>query len=91
MTPDGEVVRLREADVVWRTVEDEVIVLDTRTWSYVSVNDTGGVLWESVVAGATVDDLAGKLVDAFGIDRKTARADVATFVDALAEHGLIEE
>jgi hypothetical protein len=88
--PEDPPVRLREADVVWRTVDDEVIVLDTRTWSYVSVNDTGGVLWDSLVAGATVGELAAKLSAAFGIDEATARADAGNFVDALDRHGLLE-
>jgi hypothetical protein len=89
MTP-GDVIRLRESDVIWRAVEDEVIVLDRRGWSYISINDSGGVLWPRLVQGATIAQLAATLVETFGIEPDRARADADAFVSALAEHDLIE-
>lgn len=89
MSP-GDVIRLRDSDVIWRAVEDEVIVLDRRGWSYISINDSGSILWPRLVEGATRPELASALVEAFGIEPDRAQADVDAFVGALAEHDLIE-
>lgn len=88
MDGSGQSIRLRE-DIIWRAVEGEVIVLDRRTWSYLSINPTGAILWPYVVEGVSRDTLAGALAREFDLDAGRALAEVDEFVSKLEEHGLL--
>ena len=81
--------RLREAEVDWREVEGELIVLDLRESRYLAINRTGQVLWTALVKGATEDVLIERLIEAFGIDRERAVADVQAFTSELDSRGLL--
>jgi hypothetical protein len=82
---------LREDDLAWRTVDEELIAIDVRESTYLTANGSGLVLWEALAAGATSEELAARLVAAYGIDPETAREDVQRFVQELRERGLLDE
>jgi hypothetical protein len=81
--------RLREAEVDWREVEGELIVLDLRESRYLAINRTGQALWTALASGATKDVLIERLIEAFGIDRARAVADVEAFTSELDSRGLL--
>ena len=83
--------RLRNADLAWRTVDDEMIAIDVRESTYLTANDSGALLWNALASGTTKDELAGSLVAAYGIDAETAAADVDRFLTELRERGLLDE
>jgi hypothetical protein len=83
--------RLRNADLAWRTVDDEMIAIDVRQSTYLSANDSGAILWSALASGTTKEQLTGSLVEAYGIDPTTAAADVETFLSDLRERGLLDE
>jgi hypothetical protein len=84
-----EVLRLRDADIVWRSVEDEIVILHRADWQYLTVNETGGLLWMRIVDGATRTELVSLLVSEYGIEEPRARADVDAFVELLSECDLL--
>jgi hypothetical protein len=81
--------RLRDGDLDWREVEGEVVVLDLRESRYLAINRTGQVLWEALAKGATNDELIERLVEAGGIERARAAADVDAFTAELDSRGLL--
>ena len=81
--------RLREDDLVWREVEDEVIILDTRASVYASVNEAGRVLWLKLAEGASLDDLTGELVRHYGLNEADATRDAEAFLHALRDQDLL--
>ena len=83
--------RLRTESVEWREIEGEVVVLDLRSSTYLKVGGSGAELWPVLAEGATAEDLAARLVDAYGIEPDQARRDVDAFVDQVREQGLLEE
>ena len=83
--------RLRENDLAWRTVDDEMIAIDVRDSTYLTANDSGALLWNALAAGTTKDELASNLVATYGIDADTAAADVERFLTELRERGLLDE
>ena len=91
MEASAETFRIRTDDVAWQIVEQEIIILDSRSWRYLGVGGSGKALWPEVVGGATEDQLAGSLVETFGIDEGRARADVREFVRMLADFDLLEK
>jgi hypothetical protein len=82
--------RQRENDLSWREIDEEVVILDLRTATYLRLNAAGAVLWGLLEPGATVTQMAGALADRFGLDSNRARDDVAAFVESCATTGLVE-
>jgi hypothetical protein len=83
--------KLKEQDVHWREIDGEIIALEGQGSLYLAANPAGAVLWRALVDGTTRDGLAEELVRVYGIDRERALADVGSFVDALAEQGLLAD
>ena len=81
--------QLRDTDLEWREVEGELVALDLRESRYLAVNHTGQALWAALADGATRDELIERLVEAFGIDRARAAADVNAFTDELESRDLL--
>jgi hypothetical protein len=69
--------------VSFREVGGEVVVLDLRSSSYVTVNDAGAVLWRLLSRGATPDELSTALESGFGLPPEQARQDSAAFLESL--------
>ena len=57
----------------------------------VTLNETGGFLWEKLTDGATQDELVKAILDTYEIDEETARADVNAFIEKVSGSNLIEE
>lgn len=81
--------RLRDRDLVWREVGDEVIILDMRASIYASVNESGRTLWLRLAEGASLDDLAGELETEYGLDPVDARRDAEAFLKSLQDRDLL--
>jgi hypothetical protein len=85
-----ETVKLRHDKIVWRQVGDEVMILDTDTSQYLSVNRTGTVLWPMLVEGCAKIQLVKALRENFEVDEAMAAADVNRFLSSLQELGLLD-
>ena len=82
--------RLNNDDVEWQEVGGEIIALNVKSATYISVNPSGGVLWKAVSEGATREELVDLLKEQFGLDDERAGADVDNFLAGLAESDLLE-
>jgi hypothetical protein len=76
--------------VLAERVRGAVVVLDPAESRYVRLNPAGSLLWDALAAPATLEALAGRLVDAYAVDAARATADASAFVAALAERDLVE-
>jgi hypothetical protein len=81
--------RLREDAVRWREIDREVVAVDLVSSIYLTTNESGVRLWRRLADGATTDELVNELVEAFGIERERAAADVQSYVDALDARNLL--
>ena len=86
---ENKELKIREDDLSWRQVGDEVIVLDLRSNAYLSINETGTALWEMLVEGSTAPTMASRLVADYGVEEGRARADIEEFLAMLARRGLL--
>ncbi len=77
--------------LTWREVDTQVIVLDKRSWNYLSINDTGTQLWRQLAEGATRAELIARLCEHHLLDEQAAARDVDAFVSKVQEHGLLRE
>ncbi|MEA2704444.1 MAG: hypothetical protein QOD63_2389 [Actinomycetota bacterium] len=82
--------RVRDRGLAWRLVEGEVVVLDLDRSEYLAVNHSGAALWTMLADGTTRSQLAGHLVERYGLDVAQAAADVHGFVVTLEDRHLLD-
>jgi hypothetical protein len=87
---DETQLRLRASNLTWREADGEVIILDTKSSIYASLNRSGRLLWELLAVGSTQRALVNALKSRYGLDTDRAEADVDAFVGALQDRGLLE-
>ena len=57
----------------------------------ITLNETGGLLWEKLTEGADKDALVKVILDKYDIDEATATADVEKFLLKVESEGLLAE
>jgi hypothetical protein len=86
----GEMVAIRPGAASWAPTDaGEIVILDLRTSKYLSLNNTGALLWPLLSEGAGTDDLAALLVDKFGLTPDAAASDVFSFITRLRALDLV--
>jgi hypothetical protein len=83
--------RLRTDGLHWREIDGEIVVLEGRSSTYLTANQSGAVIWQGLAGGATREELVDRLVGAFDIERKRAAVDVDAFLAELSGKGLLQE
>lgn len=56
----------------------------------VTLNESGEILWNRLAEGAEINDLVAVLIEEYGIDETTARADALEFISKIEGEGFIE-
>ena len=82
--------RARTEDLVYRDVDDTVVMLDLRTQHYLSLNESGAELWPLIARGARRDELVDALRDRYGLSDDDATRDVGALIEQLTAAGLLE-
>lgn len=79
----------RAAAVRAAPADGETVLLDLASGAYFTLNETGTLIWERLAAGATPEELATALAEAFAVAHEVARRDVDALVAELLEAGLV--
>ena len=56
----------------------------------VVLNETGRCMWELLAQERSVDELAAAVAERFDVDYSRAHADVQSFLDEMAQKGLLQ-
>ena len=80
----------RSEDLEAREVEDELVLLDLRTQTYLSLNPTGAQLWPLMVEGTDRAALVAALCERHDIAVAVAERDVDALVAQLREANLLQ-
>ena len=83
--------KLRDKNLTWQVVGEDVVILDLQESVYLKLNGSGRVLWEALADSRTESELVAALVGTFGIDEDRATSDVTSFVAQLRGRGLIDD
>jgi hypothetical protein len=86
----GGKVRLKVDNVVWREVDEELVVLELPTTTYLTLNGSAMQLWLRLVEGATPEELVDMLIDRYNISSELAKSDTESFLADLAERELLD-
>lgn len=69
-------------------VNGETVIL-APDMKYIRLDGTGGVIWELVNSGASLETILDSLCEQYDVDRETARRDVTAFLHDLAAKGVV--
>lgn len=70
---------------VTRKVDNELIIVPlsgnvAQMNELFTLNETGGFIWENTSENTTTDELQNAMIEAFVIDKETAKRDIETFL-----------
>jgi len=83
-------IKVRDGAVLWRELDGETVLLALESSMYLTLNETGTVLWPLMVEGTTSSEMVERLVAGFDVDPRRAAADATAFVDACRAQSLLE-
>lgn len=77
------------ADLSWRDVNGELVLVDTRRGDYHVLNALGARVFSAIVEGTDTDAIVARIADTHEVTPDQARHDVETFVATLVTKGLL--
>ena len=81
----------RTEGVVWRSVGEEVILMDLGPSVYHAIRGVGADVWTLLATDArTVDELVEQVLEAYDADEARVRRDVISFLQTLRDAGLAD-
>lgn len=75
--------------VIWRTLDEETVLILPHTGHYVIINEVGTTIWELMGCNLSVKGIASHIVENYGITPEQAAIDLDTFLNDLHHKGLI--
>lgn len=76
--------------VGWRKVDERVVVADVSSGSAFIFEDIEAFIWQLIAEGMCKSEIAQEICATYEVERATAEADLAIFIEQLAEAGLID-
>jgi hypothetical protein len=73
----------------WRIYDGEAVIVSPEDSTLHTLNPVGTLIWEAADGQTTLEDIVGRVCDAFEIDRATAARDTLAFVERLRARGLL--
>jgi len=80
----------RAADVRYRILDDEAVVIRQRAGEVLGLNALGARLLDAVDGGRTVGEIIASLAGDYAVERGALERDVLAFFDEVAAAGLVE-
>lgn len=85
--------KIKEGFVV-REVAGEYVVMnlggEASFDGMITLNETGALIWKAIENGKNADEIAGKIVSEYEIDKETALNDIKKFIEKMNGAGVIE-
>lgn len=75
--------------LIWRTLDNETVLIQPNSGRYVIINDVGTFIWELVNKTLPVKEIEREVVHHFAVAPEQAAADIDAFFDSLRQKGLI--
>jgi hypothetical protein len=76
-------------DVVWQRVYNELVLLDTKTSHYYSLDAVGARIWDELLRGPDVNEAKERLLATFDIDEATLQQHLADLIAQLVSANVL--
>ncbi|KAF0121589.1 MAG: hypothetical protein FD151_1166 [bacterium] len=80
---------MRNNDILWKLIEDKVVLLDMDEGRAIILNDVGSHIWMALEKQKTQEELVHEVTTAFDIDEDVAKKDTRSFLDEMIRKDLI--
>jgi hypothetical protein len=80
---------VRHPEVLWREIQGETLLLRLDTGRPCVLNRVGGSVWSLMDGEKSLQDIVPLVGQDYAVDRERLEADIAAFVEALQERGLL--
>jgi hypothetical protein len=77
--------------ILCERLNDETVLLDLRSGLYFGLPPVASSLWYHLQNGESLDQARSAMLSEFDVDEQTLSHDIAGFVHALEEKGLLED
>ncbi|MFA7042859.1 MAG: PqqD family peptide modification chaperone [Bacteroidales bacterium] len=77
-------VQRKDSNLIISELDDDLIMMDMESGSYLSLNKTGRIIWEQLEQPVLVGDLIQQLMKRFSIDEKTCTTETIAFLNKIA-------
>lgn len=78
----------KNRELVWRIVDDEVVIMDPEGKLLHILNDLGSRIWEISNGQNRVKDIILKICAEYDVQEQRAQVDILEFVEQLVQKGL---
>jgi hypothetical protein len=75
--------------IVSHEMDKGAILMDTSNGACFELNGAGALVWDRIGRGLALEAIIDEIVEAYDIDKDTARSDVQRLVDDLARQGIV--
>ena len=89
MTDELALSPIPHPDLIWRFVDDELVIVRPSDGQIRVLNSVGAFIWQSMDGRRTVSDLASLVCAEYEVSLSEAESDVEDLIDPLAENGLV--
>ena len=80
---------VRDPNVIAAVVEGKAMLLNLRTWHYLSLNETGERIWDHLADPQSRRELLGLLLEEFDAPEAVLAEDLDRFLGELTEQGCV--
>ena len=70
-------------------VNDEVVILDEASDSYLALNEVGATIWTAIGEGLDDQQIAVRIAERYDVEDERAETDVTEFLHTLLVRGLV--
>lgn len=74
---------VRNPDVMFSDLDNEVVLMNLETGSYYSLNPVGSEIWKLVESEVAIKVLIDSLMDIFNVERAVCESNVLTYLTKL--------
>jgi hypothetical protein len=82
--------RPNSSDVAAKVIDGEAIIMNLANGLYFSMDKVGALIWESMEAGHSLEEIGGVVQSRFQVDRETAEKDTARLLQELLAENLVQ-
>jgi hypothetical protein len=81
--------QVREEEVAAKVMDGEAIIINLATGNYYSMDKTGGLIWEMIQAGHTLDETLSAITARYDVSQEQAQTHLEQLVRELLQENLI--
>ena len=80
----------RSEDVVWRVIDDKIVIMNSNGKEIHSLNNVGSAVWELSDGTKNFKNIASIILERFDTSIETAQRDVLEFGSQLVEKNILQ-